>query len=341
MRVGEAKRLAADWVRQEGCRLPGVIGAYIAGSANWLADDDLLPRTSDLDLNLVVADDHPAPERIKLQREELTIEVSSIPLASLRTSEMVLADFALAGGFRVPSVLYDATGHLAELQRSVEERYADPTWVLRRCRHAERRALGYLDALTAEQPFHEQAIIWLFGVSIPTLLPLIASLRNPTVRRRYVAAREALAERGESALHERLLRLLGCADHTRGQVDRQVSMLADLFDVAAAARRSAFSFSADISPETRRIAIDGSRELIDGGLHREAVFWIAVTAARCQTILSADAPAEAGRFEPAFRALLADLGIRSPSDMRARADEVRALLPAVWTVVHRIVGADA
>ena len=35
-----------------------------------------------------------------------------------------------------------------------------------------------------------------------------------------------------------------------------------------------------ITPAARPIAIDGSRELIEAGAHREAVFWIVATFAR-------------------------------------------------------------
>ena len=54
MRVGDAKQIAREWVHDEGCRLPAFVGAYFAGSVNWLTDDADLPPTSDLDVNVVV-----------------------------------------------------------------------------------------------------------------------------------------------------------------------------------------------------------------------------------------------------------------------------------------------
>jgi len=78
-------------------------------------------------------------------------------------------------------------------------------------------------------------------------------------------------------------------------------------------------FAADLTPAARPVAIDGSRELVDGGNHREAVFWVVATAARCQTALNAMAPALAAERERAFRALVADLtGLRSPTDVLTR-----------------------
>ena len=97
-------------------------------------------------------------------------------------------------------------------------------------------------------------------------------------------------------------------------------------------------YASDISPEARSIAIDGSRELIERGDHREAVFWIVATYARCLSILHRDAPPEASlQFDPAFRALLGDLGVTSPADIEGRATEVRAAIPWLLGVAEVIM----
>ena len=84
-------------------------------------------------------------------------------------------------------------------------------------------------------------------------------------------------------------------------------------------------FAADLTPAARPVAIDGSRELVDGGNHREAVFWVVATAARCQAALNVRAPALAAEREQAFRALVADLtGLRSPTDVLTRRDALLA-----------------
>lgn len=118
---------------------------------------------------------------------------------------------------------------------------------------------------------------WLFPTSVTTLLPLVAALRNPTVRLRYPAAREVLDEYGHADLYPQLLELLGCAQVTRERVQEQLSELARTFDATAAVARTPFFFSADITPAARTVPIDGSQELIDRGDHREAVFWIIAT----------------------------------------------------------------
>lgn len=313
------------------------MGAYHAGSINWLPDDADLPPTSDLDINLVIAEGVPRIERFKLTHRGVLLEISHTSLSRLRSPEQVLGDFALAGGFRVPSVLLDPTGHLTALQSSVSRHFADPDWVRRRCEDAQGRMLGYLGALSEADPLHHQMIVWLFGTSIATLLPLIAGRRNPTVRRRYAAAREILAEHGRLDLYEHVLEQLGCATMSRGRVEHHLDALTPVFEVAAGALRSSFPFGTDITDLARPAAFDGSRDLIERGLHREAVFWLAVTYSRCQTVLAADHPAELERFTPAYRELLADLGITSLADLRHRAEQTRASLPEVMAVSEQIV----
>ena len=49
-----------------------------------------------------------------------------------------------------------------------------------------------------------------------------------------------------------------------------------------------FLFSGDITPQARGVAIGGSQALIDRGDHRDAMFWIVATFARCHAILAAE-----------------------------------------------------
>ena len=57
----------------------------------------------------------------------------------------------------------------------------------------------------SSDPIHDQVIAWIFPTDVATHMLLVAALRNPTVRRRYVSAREVLTERGEIDFYERLL----------------------------------------------------------------------------------------------------------------------------------------
>jgi hypothetical protein len=154
-------------------------------------------------------------------------------------------------------------------------------------------------------------------------------------------ARELLAEYGRLDFHESLLALLGCASMDRLQVERHLHGVTAAFDAAKSAVRTPYRFAPDISDVARPIAIDGSRELIERGLHREAVFWIAATYSRCRHILAADAPRLLSQFDPGYRQLLSDLGIDSSPARRRRCREIEAFLPLLWDVAEGIVAAGA
>src|SRR5947209_9878470 len=326
----EARRLARRWVSEEEGSLPGFHGAYFAGSVNALPDDAVLPATSDLDINVVLAGGQVPTERKKFLYGGVLLEISYLPLQRVQGPEQVLGDYHLAGAFSAPGIIADPTGHLAALQQQVARDFGRREWVQRRCEQARSRVLDGLASVHPSRPLHEQAMGWLFPTGVTTHILLAAARRNPTVRRRYAAVRELLAEHGRLDLHETLLELLGCVHLTRDHVQEHLAALVPAFDAAAAALATPFPFASDITPIARPVAIHGSRELIEQGLHREAVFWIAVTASRCRAVVAADAPGEAPQFEEPYQTLLADLGIGSFAAMQERSERVRAALPAIW-----------
>ncbi len=207
-----------------------------------------------------------------------------------------------------------------------------------RCEHASHNVLHGLRQLSAADPFHDQVLSWLFPTGVTTHVLLTAGLRNPTVRQRYAAARELLREHGQSDLYEELLALLGCAHMRPTRVEHHPAVLAEVFDAAKAVGKTRLPFSSDVSDIARPIAIDGSRDLIRRGLHREAVFWIVATYSRCQKVLHHDAPLDMKeRFDPGYRELLGDLGILSLSDLEQRREQVEACLPRVWEAAEAIM----
>lgn len=341
MLIKQAKRVACDWALREVSRLPGVHGVYLAGSVNWLPDDAVLPPTSDVDLNVVFTGRSQAIAPSKFVYDGVLLGVTSLSLEELRSPEQVLGHYHLAGGFRTPSVILDPSGHLTALQRAVSRDFARGEWVRRRCRHARSRVLQQLEALNASDPICDQVIGWLFPAGVTTHVLLVAGLRNPTVRRRYAAVRELLKNYGQLEFYEELLELLGCAGISRGRVAQHLAALTEAFDAAQATIKTPFPFACDISKAARPTAIDGSQELIDQSLHREAVFWMAVTYSRCQKVLTADAPvARQRQFEAGYRELIGDLGVASSADLQGRAEQVKALLPRVVEVAEAIIAAN-
>ena len=339
MIVGEAKEVARRWVREEASQAAGFCGAFFHGSTNWLPDDAVLPATSDLDVMVVLADPDPPVKLGKIKSGNVLLDVTYLSRDQLRSPEQVQGQYHLAGSFRTPSVILDPSGHLTALQSAVAKAYTNRRWVRRRSERARDKVLsGY--RLDESSPFHDQVTAWLFPAGITTHVLLAAGLKNPTVRTRYVAAQRLLAEYGRSDFYEPLLDLLGCAEMSRARVEHHLATLTDAFDAAKAVIRTPFFFASDISDVARPLAIDGSRELIERGQHREAVFWIVATYARCQTVFGHDAQDLADTFGDGFRQLVGDLGIASSADLRRRTCSVRRFLPRVWDVAEAIMAAN-
>ena len=342
MTVGEAKDVARRWVVDEAGGLPGFVGAYHVGSTHWLPEHAELPAYSDVDVTVVLSGDRMPPNPGKLARGGVLIDGSYLPADALDSAEAVLNDYHLAGAFRVPGIITDPTGRLAALHAAVAPEFARSHWVRRRCEHARQRVLRNLASFDEAQTPHAQVLAWAFAAGVTAHVLLVAGLRNPTVRRRYVAVRELLADCGRLDFYATLLEPLGCADLGADRVRHHIDWLAGAFDAAAAALRTPVVFAGDLRPAARLIAIDGGRDLVDRGLHREAVFWLVVTAARCREVLCADAtPDVRDRYEPGFRALLADLGASTSGDLRRRIDQTRALLPRVAEVAETLINANA
>jgi len=346
VRVGQARTAAADWIAQYGSDLHGFRGAYISGSTVPLPPDAELPATSDLDVVIVVAAGWapaaaegvaPAIPLGKLRHHGALLDVSTITEDRLATPAHVLGDYRLASSFRVDSVIADPTGRLGRLQAAVAAGFAFRQWVELRLDHACRVVEERIAGVSAPVPFPDLVLRWLFAAGGTVHLPLVAALRNPTVRLRYLAAREVLAGYGLGDRYPELLELLGCARLSCDQVAGHLDGLARTFDATAAVARTPFFFSSDVTPLARPVAIGGCRELVERGDHREAVFWMVATYARCHTILAVDAPDLRRELKPEFDAVLADLGIGSAGDLRHRAGQVRDALPGLRQLAATIL----
>lgn len=337
MRVGEAKAAARRWVETEGCKTPGFAGAFFHGSGVGLDDGAELPIGSDLDIVIVLRAAVPTVKLGKIERDGVVLDVTELPEAELASAERVLGSYVLAGSFRAPSVIADPTGRLSALQAEVARRFAEHVWVVRRCAQARDRIVQHLAGIDPTTSLQDRVTSWLFGTGVMTHVLLVAGLENPTVRTRYAAAKRLLVAYGRPEVQEALLRHLGSAGLTPERAHSHLDRLAAAYDAAASSGTTPFFFSTDISLAARSIAIDGTRNMIDAGLHREAAFWLAATSARCLKILAHDAPDLYQRHRPGFDDLLADLGIASSNDLLQRADAVRAALPWLWDTAMAIL----
>ncbi|WP_019535373.1 hypothetical protein [Paenibacillus ginsengihumi] len=340
MKIGEARQAAADWVHKYAGREEWFVGAYFSGSTVGRPDGEELSSASDIDVVVVISHDEAPMKPGKFIYRDALLEVTYLSRSELSSPEAVLASYHLAGSFRTDTIIADPTGQLRELQREVSRCFAERKWVRRRSEHVLQKIEHGLRSLDETAPLHDQATAWLFPTGVMAHAPLVAALRNPTVRLRYLAARGVLEEFGFADRYGELLELLGCAGMTPQRVRHHVDALARTFDAAARAARTPFFFSTDITPAARPIVIDGSIQLIRAGNHREAVFWIAATFARCHKILAADAlPQAKEALVPAFEELLADLGAATAEARRRRAGEALRYLPRLRETAEAIASA--
>lgn len=341
MNVKDAKDAARQWVTDEASTLPGFRGALYHGSIVSLPDAASIQPTSDVDIVVVVDGPEPDVRMGKFIHQGVMLDVSFLPWDQCHPPELVLGNSHLAGSFRYPDIVSDPTGQLARLQAVVGRDYARREWVVQRCEHAMHKIRANLNSIDDSRPFHDQTMAWLFAAGVTTHVLLVAGLRNPTVRKRYVTVRELLQGYGQSSFYEPLLALLGCAHMTPARVEYHLTELSAAFDASANVASTPLPFSSDITEIARPIAIDGSRELIDRGDHREAIFWIVATSLRCQTILHRDAPLGVrDRYEGSYRELMGELGIDSAFDLKRRGDEVAAFLPRLWDMAENIIVAN-
>jgi len=338
--AGAARAIARRWVAETAGRLPGFVGAYFIGSTATLADDAPLAAGADVDLTLAFEAEGREQPRGKREVEGVIIDVSHLP-ASEFDADRVLANYhrapALAGGH----IIADPTERLTALHGAVAARYDERAWVERRCEDAAANVRRYAASFDRAAPYYQQAFACLFAAGVITHILLVAGLRNPTVRRRYVATRELLDAYGIPGEYRPLLALLGAGGITPGEAGRHLRTLEASFDAAAVALRTPLGFMSDITVAARSIAVDGSRAMIEDGDHGEAMFWIAVTHARCLNVLAVDGSQQARAMaERGLRDALTDLGIESSAGMERRLGDVGAALPAAMDLAARIMDAN-
>ena len=104
MIVRQAKQIARRWVIEEAGNLPGFEGAFHHGSTNWLPDEASLPANSDVDIMVVFAD--PPPLKLgKFLYQDALLEVSYWPSSQLRSPELILGQYHIAGSFKGSSII--------------------------------------------------------------------------------------------------------------------------------------------------------------------------------------------------------------------------------------------
>lgn len=332
MHVREAKAIAEEWVRENASRELTFRGAFFSGSIRSIPPDAELPPTSDVDVFVVLDVATRPPKLGKILFRGVLLEITYIAASDLANVEAVATNYHLAPCFASDNIIADPSGQLRALHRVIAPTFNSADATRARCENAIAKIEAGLNSIDPSMHWPDQVLCWMFPTGVTTHVILVAARQNPTVRLRYLAARKLLHELHRDHMYERLLRLLCGASVTRDQVQRHLHVLAGVFDAAAKVDEQKFFFSSDITPAARPIAIDGSQQLIDSGDHREAVFWIIATFARCMKILDLTA-------DESFSSATDELLGLSSLTFATRTKAVLDFLPQLRAVADEIIHA--
>jgi hypothetical protein len=273
---GQAKTLARKWVLDHAAEVPALQGVLLAGSAATRPDAGTYDPLSDIDLWHLVSEDVSATVRQrKLVYEGVLLEPAYLPYRLFQDAETVLGSWLLAGHLSVPSVILDPAGRLRAIQETVAREYPKPERIRQRCDSLVSELKGqWLPRVTASLSLADR--LFAFGYAVTSLqqLPLLACLDLPTIRRSGMLFTQRLKALGQERLGEKRLTLMGSATMSRGTVEELLASVIAAYDDALATHRTPTPFDYDLSPASRPFMVDGARDLIDRGYHRESLPWI-------------------------------------------------------------------
>jgi len=273
-----------------------------------------------------------------LDYEGLILECGFKGRAEYHPPESVLANPHIAPNLAVDSILSDPTGLLTQIQQVVAKEFARRRWVVARSEYEKKRALEHLEPLSQANSLFEVLLgLWWFASFLSGLVA-VASLKLPTHRKALVLMKELLHSQDRLDLHERLLTVLGYAYMSPEEVGVYLQECTIAFDRAVAVKRRPSYWGFKLRPHIRPYAIDGAREMMDEGHHREAMYWIEAFFAIALAVIQNDAPQEEKPcFQATFGRLLSDLGLTTPDDWRSRLRQARKLVGGVFKVADDIV----
>jgi len=337
MKVSEAKSIAREWVFTSNANCDNISGAFYHGSVNWTSDEAILDPGSDLDLILVTK--QLPPEPTKILHRDIILDISYIHDQDIQNADQVLEKYYLAGDFRNDNIIVDKTSRLSAIQKEVGKEFSKKDRVIGRCESAKANVINFIRQFDDSSLLSAQTTSWLFARGVMTHILLVAGLKNPTVRRRYVDTKNLLSEYDLQDFYEQVLQIAGFAQINPQTAKIHLQKLDKAFDLAASVIKTPYRFAGDIKASTKPIAIGGSVELIRTGYHRESMFWICATFSRCMDVIIRDATKKDQVEENMdnFKLLLSDVGISSPEDFTRSNQVALNFLSRVWDVAINII----
>jgi hypothetical protein len=339
MTVGEAKAIAREWVLEHASQVPGLQGVFTAGSTNWRSDDSEHSHLSDVDLfHVVTGDPAQAMRQEKHIYRGVLLETEAVGHESFVNAEAALGAWRFAAHFSVPSVVYDPSGHLSEVQKSVATHYAEREWVRRRCNALVSEARQGAAGMRGPGAFDDRLGAFFFAANLVGQLPLIASLRPPTVRKSFMLFSDAMRAIGHPEIANDMFDYLGSSRITGQEAERLLEAATAVYDRALEVHNEPSAHDYDLCPAARPVMIGGCRDMIDRGYHREAAMWILATHWIPTMCLRLEVPEEYDRtWRAPFQRLLDILGIGSAEAIAGRHDAALDLLARTMAVAEEII----
>jgi hypothetical protein len=345
MTVGEAKDIARQWVEEQKGEIERFHGAFFAGSINFKSEDELWEeKTSDVDIHVLIDGEVPKSIRQrKLSYHGIILEPSYENRENLMTPEQVLSSFTYAYHFTVPSIISDPSGHLSKLQEAVERDFAKAKWVKARFEKVYPIAERMVDRCIND---HEEGYdsIKRFGTFLPVFIglgdaPLIADLKVPTLRRIYVLLRELMDRYDQTHLYNAILDLGGFRSLSQKQVFSIHGAFTEAFDRAVQVLRTPVGYDFNLQAAARPYIIDGTRQMIENGQHREIAWFIMWVFGAAIAAIQNDAPKEEKAiYVESYQKAMNTLGFTSEEVIIDRAKKLKEeLLPEIMEVAEYII----
>lgn len=305
--VGDAIAIASTWIKTS--TLP-FNSAFIGGSVAYTGPDSPLNPASDVDCYLIVEGEPAAGKLGKITVDGVLLDVSWLAQDVLEAADF---NAVFASLIHFGRIVTDSTGRLTRIKQRIDDEFESPEAIAMRLEDMRARIRPLATEVNqVHLPQPEQVMNWIFPATLATHIPLIKACAPLTVRKRFVAAKRVLP----GPEYEQLLSLFGFDAVSNTQAQTWLDNTATLFDYAAPLVAGSSQFwASDIMADARSISIGGSQQLINCGLHREAIYWIIATQTRCLTILD-DVGVDASTFLPAFEEMTGGLGIGT-SERRA------------------------
>ena len=328
MKVHEAKQMAREWLRRQAPNVPQYAGALLTGSVHWLADGAHWPATSDVDIHILQETDTPLVHR-KVPFGDIVVEASYRSTKEYRDTERLLGN-PYVPHLMHPCVMDDPHGWLVDMQRQVGADYGKPVWLGKRINWVADNAHGKLTNARDKIGTLTRMLQFVLGIRNIAAIPAVAAKVNPTGRRCLVLSGRLLGEAGAERLQEAMLEALCGPDLSAEMVGRHIEQIEALFDPASAVLKTPFWGDFDMDPCVKTIAIEGSRELVTAGRHREAEYFVLLMLYFCHRALANDAPADdKPRYREMLDGTLNDVGLGTPEAFGRRSEQALEVLDAV------------